>query len=67
MKKSIKIGDFCRKLMLEGKSPEDVIKAAKKRKNGKNVNKKHIAWYAWDMRKASSKHFQEELPEIYAK
>ncbi len=66
-KKTVKIGDFCRKLMLEGKSPEEVIKSANKRKNGKNVNKKHIAWYLWDMKKESSKHFQKTFPEIYSK
>ncbi len=68
-KKTVKIGDFCRKLMLEGKSPEQVIKSANKRKNGKNVNKKHIAWYLWDIRKESSKHHHlcADLPDIYQK
>ena len=71
-KKTVKIGDFCRKLMLEGKAPEEVIKRAKKKvvngeHIGKNVNAKHIAWYAWDMRKESSNHYQEDLPTIYQK
>lgn len=66
-KKTVKIGDFCRELMLDGVSPKEVIKRANKRKNGKNVNAKHIAWYAWDMRKESSNHYTKDLPEIYAK
>ena len=66
-KKSIKIGDFCRGLMIEGIKPKEVIKRANKRKNGKNVNMKHIAWYAWDMRKESSNHYCADLPEIYSK
>lgn len=60
-KKTVKIGDFCRKLILEGKSSEEVIKKANRKKNGKNVNGKHIAWYVWDMKKESSNHYNEEF------
>lgn len=69
MSKTMRIGDFCRAEMLKGKTPEEVIKAANRRKNGKKVNKKHIAWYAWDMRKETSNHHvpMDQLPEIYQK
>ena len=64
-KSSMKIGDFCRKEILKNKSPAKIIAKANKRKNGGKVNAKHIAWYAWDMRKESSKHYTEEMPSKY--
>ena len=66
-KKTMKIGDFCRKEILKNTSAKKIIAKANKRKNGKNVNAKHIAWYAWDMRKESSNNYVAEMPSRYAK
>ena len=66
-KTTLKIGDFCRKEMKKGTKPKDVVKKANKRKNGGNVDLKHVAWYAWDMRKESSNHYCDDLPAIYQK
>ena len=62
--KSMKIGDFCREKLLEGKTQKQVVKLANKRKNGKKVNLKHTAWYIWDLRKRMD---NDELPAIYQK
>ena len=62
----IKIGDYCRKQIRANKTPAQIIKMANKRENGRKVNKAHIAWYVWDMRKAESKHHCD-LPSNYAK
>lgn len=66
-KKTLKIGDFCRKQMMKGLTPKQVIAKAAKHPKGGKVNAKHIAWYAWDMRKESSNHYvpEDDLPEIY--
>ena len=61
----MKIGDFCRKEILKNKSPAKIIAKANERKNGKNVNAKHIAWYAWDMRKESSNNYVADMPSKY--
>ena len=66
-KKTMKIGDFCRKEIMDGKSPAKIIAKANKLPNGKKVNSKHIAWYAWDMRNESSNNYVEEMPSRYAK
>ncbi len=65
-KSSMKIGDFCRKEILKNKSPAKIIAKANKRDNGKKVNSKHIAWYAWDMRNPASNNYVEEMPSKYA-
>ena len=68
MKKStLKIGDFVRLQILANKSPRKIIKKCKKHPHGQKVNAKHIAWYAWDMRKESSNHYTPEMPSRYAK
>jgi len=66
-KKTLKIGDFVRKQILKNKSPAKIIAKCKSHPNGSKVNAKHIAWYAWDMRKDSSNHFVEEMPSKYRK
>jgi len=63
----MKIGDFCRAQILKNVSAEKIIEKANKLPNGQKVNSKHIAWYAWDMRKETSNHFVEEMPSKYAK
>ena len=64
--KQLRIGDFCRKEILKGIKPKKIVKKANKRTNGHNVNAKHIAWYVWDMKQESSKHFTTDLPTRYA-
>ena len=64
-KRTMKIGDFCRKEILKNKSPAKIIAKANKLGNGKKVNGKHIAWYAWDMRNPASNHYVEEMPSKY--
>ena len=64
-KKTMKIGDFCRKEILKNKSSAKIIAKANKLPNGGKVDAKHIAWYAWDMRKESSIHYVEEMPSKY--
>jgi len=66
-KKTLKIGDFCRKLIRKNKSPAKIIAKCKSHPKGDNVNAKHIAWYAWDMRNPSSNHYTENMPSKYAK
>ena len=66
VKSTMKIGDFVRGLILENKSPKKIIKLCRKHPKGEKVNSKHIAWYAWDMRKESSNHFTKEMPSKYA-
>ena len=61
----MRIGDFCRKEILKGTKPAKIVKKAAKRKNGGNVDLKHVAWYAWDMRNESSKHYTKKLPARY--
>lgn len=61
----IRIGDFCRKEILKGVKPAKIVKKAHKRANGGNVNGKHIAWYVWDMKQESSKHYTTDLPKRY--
>ena len=63
----MKIGDFCRKEIMKNVPSEKIVAKANKRKNGKKVNLKHIAWYVWDMRKNSSNHYTENLPSNYSK
>ncbi len=65
-KKTMKIGDFVRKQIRKNKSPKKIIKLCKSHPKGEKVNAKHIAWYAWDMRKESSNHYMEEMPSRYA-
>ena len=66
-KKTMKIGDFCRREILRNKSAKKIIREANKLPNGGKVNKKHIAWYVWDMRNESSIHYVEEMPSRYVK
>ena len=66
-KKTMKIGDFCRKEIMKNKPAKKIIAKANKQPNGGNVNAKHIAWYAWDMRKESSNNYVAEMPSRYAK
>lgn len=63
--KAGRIGDFCRKEILKGTKSRKIVKKANKRDNGHNVNAKHIAWYVWDMKQESSKHFTTDLPTRY--
>ncbi len=65
-KKTVRIGDFCRKEILKGTKAGKIVKKAHKRANGHNVNAKHVAWYVWDMKQESSKHFTTDLPSRYA-
>ncbi len=68
MKKSTrKIGDYCRAQILKNKSPRKIIAKAQKKFPDSKVNGKHIAWYAWDMRKESSNHYTPEMPSRYTK
>lgn len=60
--KKVRIGDFCRARLIKGQKVSTVIKAANKREDGGKVNKAHIAWYLWDMRKRGM-----DMPAIYAK
>lgn len=64
-KKTLKIGDFVRKQIRKNKSPAKIIAKCKSHPKGGKVNEKHIAWYAWDMRKESSNHYQPEMPSKY--
>ena len=64
-KRTMKIGDFCREQILLNKSPKKIVKKANALPNGGKVNLKHIAWYAWDMRKETSNHYCEEMPSKY--
>lgn len=64
-RKQLRIGDFCRKEILKGTKSKKIVKKANKRKNGHNVNVKHIAWYVWDMKQESSKHYTTDLPTRY--
>ena len=64
-KKTMKIGDFCRAEIMNNTPVKKIIKRARKLKNGGNVNSKHIAWYAWDMRNPASNHYTEEMPSKY--
>ncbi len=64
-KSTLKIGDFVRKQIRKNKSPAKIIAKCQKRDNGQKVNSKHIAWYAWDMRRESSNHYLAEMPSKY--
>ena len=64
-KSTRKIGDFVRKQILKNKSPAKIIAKCKKHPNGQKVNEKHIAWYAWDMRKETSNHYVADMPSKY--
>lgn len=64
-RKQLRIGDFCRKEILKGTKSKKIVKKANKRNNGHNVNVKHIAWYVWDMKQESSKHYTTDLPTRY--
>ena len=66
-KKTMKIGDFCRKQILRNKSVKKIIAKANKLPNGEKVNAKHIAWYVWDMRNEASNHYVENMPSRYVK
>ena len=66
-KKTMKIGDFCRREILRNKSVKKIIAKCKSHPKGGNVNAKHIAWYVWDMRNESSIHYVEEMPSRYVK
>ena len=51
-KSTMKIGDFCRKMILEGgNSSEKIIKKAKQKYPKSKVDKKHVAWYVWDLKR----------------
>ena len=67
IKKTMKIGDFCRSQIKKNVPSAKIIVKANKRPDGKKVNSKHIAWYVWDMRKESSNHYTENLPSNYVK
>ena len=59
-KQTLKIGDFARSLILSGKyDGVEIIKRCNKKPNGKNVNKKHLAWYVHDLKNEKSKHYTE--------
>ena len=67
-KRTMKIGDFCRKEILKNKSAKKIVAKANKLPNGEKVNLKHIAWYSWDMRKDTSNHYigdGNEMPSKY--
>ena len=66
-KRTMKIGDFCRKEIMKNKSAKKIIEKANKLPNGGNVNAKHIAWYCWDMRNPASNNYVEEMPSRYSK
>ena len=51
-KKSLKIGDFARQLLLEGgRTSDEVIAAVAKQFPKSKCDKKAVSWYAWKMRK----------------
>ena len=60
-KKTMKVGDFCRKAILAGRAPEKIIAKAKEKFPKSKVDGKHISWYSWDMKQESSKHYNEEF------
>ena len=64
-KSTLKIGDFVRKQIRKNKSPAKIIAKCQKRPNGQKVDSKHIAWYAWDMRRETSNHYTPEMPSKY--
>ena len=51
-KSTMKVGDFCRKKILEGgHTSEQIIAKAKKKFPKSKVDKKHLNWYVWDLKR----------------
>ncbi len=60
IKKTMRIGDFCRKMIMDGnKSPKQIIAKAKKKFPKSKIDKKHVAWHLWDLKKKG-----EEVPKL---
>ena len=52
MSDNMKIGDYCRKMILEQKmTPQEIVDAALEKYPDSAVDQKHIAWYKWDLKR----------------